>query len=144
MSEEWEEVIITVDSGAVDTVAPPNVSTDLPIVPTEASISGPYYKAANDTNISIHGKKRLKGVTAGGTPIAIDTKVVDVKKMLGSVRQMCGSGNRVVFDEEGRFMENKRTGKITAIKQEGGAYIMRMWMPRKEERQGDFQRLARN
>ena len=58
-----EEVKITIDSGAVDTVGPNCVGMGFPVQPTEASKKGMFYRAANNTKIAIHGKKALRGYT---------------------------------------------------------------------------------
>ena len=47
---EWEEVKITIDSGAVDTVGQKEVGKAFPAQPTEASKKGMFYRAAHDTN----------------------------------------------------------------------------------------------
>jgi hypothetical protein len=112
---DWEEVKITVDSGAVDTVGPRTLGKGIPLVETEASKQGKYYRAANDTKIAIHGKKNICGYTAEGTKIGIDVQIADVKKTLGSVRRICEAGNRVVFDEDGSYVENKSSGERTAL-----------------------------
>ena len=84
----WEEVKITIDSGAVDTVGPKDVGMGFPVQPTEASKKGMFYRAANNTKIAIHGKKALRGYTNEGSEIGLDMQIADVKKALGSVRRM--------------------------------------------------------
>ena len=90
--EEWEEVKIKVDSGAVDTVGPRSLGKGFPLLETEASKQGKFYRAANETKIGI------------------DVQIAEVKKTLGSVRRICEAGNRVVFDEDGSYVENKSNG----------------------------------
>ena len=48
---EWEVIKVTVDSGAIDTVTPPNTGKYFPIVETESSKRGLHYRAANGTKI---------------------------------------------------------------------------------------------
>ena len=62
-------------------------------------------------------------------------QVVDVKKALGSVRRMCEAGNKVVFDDEGSYIENKRTGERAILIKERGSYILSLWVPRKPQEQ---------
>ena len=40
---------------------------------------------------------------------------------------MCEVGNRVVFDEEGSYVENKKTGERTELVKEKGSYILTVW-----------------
>lgn len=53
----WEKVVITMDSGAVDTVGPPSVAKNIPYKATEARRRSMKYKAANGTPIENWGEK---------------------------------------------------------------------------------------
>ena len=53
-----------------------------------------------------------------------------MKKALGSVRRICEAGNRVVFDEEGSYVENKSTKERIAVVKEKGSYVLTLWVPR--------------
>ena len=48
----------------------------------------------------------------------------DVTKALGSVSKICSNGNRVVFDDDGSYIENKQSGEILWMKQVGGLYTL--------------------
>ena len=67
--DEWEEINITIDSGAVDTVGPKGIRSGCPIQPIESSKIRMFYRAANDTNMGIHGKKAVRGYTNEGSEI---------------------------------------------------------------------------
>ena len=142
---EWEEVKITVDSGAVDTVGPRTLGKGIPLLETEASKQRKFYRAANDTKIAIHGKKNICGYTAEGTKIGMDVQIAEVKKTLGSVRRICEAGNRVVFDEDGSYVENKSSGERTALQKEKGSYVLTLWVPRESgpKQKGPFPRQGR-
>ena len=105
-----------------------------PLRETEASKSGKFYRAANDTKIAIHGKKQLLGYTREGSQIGIDVQIADVMKALDSVRRICEVGHRVVFDEDGSYVENKSTGERIDLANQGGSYVFSLWVPRKTER----------
>ena len=47
-----------------------------------------------------------------------------VSKPLRSVKRMCQAGHRVVFDEEGSYIENKNTGEINWLREEDGNYVL--------------------
>jgi hypothetical protein len=130
--EEWEEVIVTVDSGAVDTVGPKHVARGIKVVPTEASKAGRGFVAANGTPIARYGEKRIQGVTDEGNDVAMNMQAADVKKVLGSVGKFCGAGNRVVFDDDpatgGSYIEHKATGKKTEIRKKNGTYEFSIWV----------------
>ncbi len=55
-------------------------------------------------------------------------QVWNVSGPLGSVRRIVEAGNRVVFDSEGSYIEHKGTGTITRINDEGGKYILKLWV----------------
>ena len=117
----------------------------IPLVETEASKQGKFYRAANDTKIAIHGKKNICGYTTEGTKIGIDVQIADVKGTLGSVRRICEAGNRVVFDEDGSYVENKSTGERTALIKDKGSYVLTLWVPRESSprQKWPFQRQGR-
>ena len=41
---------------------------------------------------------------------------------------MCEAGNQVVFDDEGRYVENKQTGERAALVKERGSYVLSLWV----------------
>ena len=55
--------------------------------------------------------------------------VCDVAKALGSVSQMCRTGQRVVFnppwDENGSYIEHATTGEKLWMQEEGGLYVLK-------------------
>ena len=53
-------------------------------------------------------------------------QVCDVNGPLGAVRQMTKHGSRVVFDDGGSYIEDKKTGVQTKIHDKQGAYIMKL------------------
>ena len=51
-----------------------------------------------------------------------------VSKPLGSVKRMCSSGHRVVFDDDGSYIQNKATGELNWLREENGNYILDVWV----------------
>ena len=49
-----------------------------------------------------------------------------VKKPLASVGAIVDGGNRVIFDADGSFIENKATGERIALKRKDGTFMMEM------------------
>ena len=131
----YEIIPVTVDSGAYNTVGPPSVGTHFKVTPTEASAKGKHYRAANGTIIHNHGQRVVTGRTDEGTLVSMPIQVADVSKVLGSVREMVKSGNRVVFDEDanGRcisYLESKATRVKTAIHDRNGTYQFDIKVPK--------------
>ena len=79
------------------------------------------------------GERTISGVNDRGTRASMTFQVGKVSGPLGSVRRMCQSGNRVVFDEEGSFIEHKLTGEITPIHDIQERYILKLWAKKKSE-----------
>ena len=61
--EDWEEIKITIDSGAVGMVGPKKLDQGGQLCKQRHLSRGMFYRLANDTKIAIHGKKTLKGCT---------------------------------------------------------------------------------
>ena len=131
----FEVIEVTVDSGAYNTVGPPKVGTHFNLVPTEASSQGKHYRAANGSVIRNHGQRVVTGRTDEGTLVSMPIQIADVSKVLGSVREMVKSGNRVVFDEDDNgncisFLECKATQVKTAIREHNGTYKFNIRVPK--------------
>ena len=132
---DYEIITVTVDSGAYNTVGPPKTGTYFDLTPTEASARGRHYRAANGSVIRNHGQRVVKGRTNEGTLVSLPIQIADVSKVLGSVREMVDSGNRVVFDKDpnGRcisYLECKATGVKTAFRETNGTYQFDIKVPK--------------
>ena len=57
-------------------------------------------------------------------------QVCDVNQGLLSVSKATAAGNRVVFDLDGSYIENKTSGERTWLKEKGGMYALRLWVKR--------------
>ena len=42
---------------------------------------------------------------------------------------MAKAGNRVVFDEDGSYIEDKNTGERMWLKEKDGMYMLKLWVP---------------
>ena len=141
--EEEEDIEVTIDSGAVDTVGPPSVGKAFKMYRTEASEAGRHFRAANGSMIINHGEKKITGCTEDGRKLQMRMTVADVGKVLMSVAKACESGYRIVFDEEGSYMEEKRTGLKTSIHKKNGVYVMSMRTEGGERQEDEYQEVRR-
>ena len=83
------------------------------------------------------GEKWIEGFGDEWTPVKFNMQVAPVKKVLASVAKICGSGNKVVFDdEEGSYIENKSTGKRTWLTKRGGVYFYELWVKKSDKTKG--------
>ena len=62
----------------------------------------------------------------------LTTQVTDVDRPLLSVSAIVKGGNRVVFDPEGSFIED-RDGQRIAMEERNGLFTLRMWAPRDQD-----------
>ena len=139
----WEVLKITVDSGASDSVGPLGLAPGVPRRETEVSKRGLEYTVANGGKVVNKGEKEVPMITEEGEKASMTFQMADINKPLASVRRMCEAGNRVVFDEEGSYIENKKTGRKTGMQKERGVYVLTVKVPKamEESREMGFIRL---
>jgi hypothetical protein len=124
----WEKVAVQVDSGAVDSVAPPGIAEAFSVMKTKMSEAGIGFVAANGSRIANFGEKQVMGWTDEGDPVSMRMTVADVNKVLGSVHRMNLGGNKVVLNGSDSYMEG-RNGRRTKIHYKDGQFIMYLWVP---------------
>ena len=126
--QEWEEVEMAVDSGATETVVGESMLPGVETKPGEASRRGVQYEVANGDRIDNLGEKKFTCVVEEGCECDMKAQVCDVNKALLSVREMAQAGNRVVFDADGSYIENKETGNRVRMQEQGGMYTLKLWV----------------
>ena len=80
----------------------------------------------NGVQISILGEKRFVGLTNEGAQRAVIAQICDVKRGVLSVKKVTNSGNRIDQDES--YIENKRSGEGTPLKEIGGMCELSLWI----------------
>ena len=81
------------------------------------------------------GEKKFVGHSEGGHKRGMTAQVCDVNKALLSVKRMVTTGNHVVFDPNGSYIEDKGTGERIQLKQKGGMYVLTLWVEKPFQRQ---------
>ena len=76
------------------------------------------------------GEKQFVAESEEGTRGQITAQVCDVNKPLLSVAKIVRAGNRVVFDDDGSFIEDKKIGERMWMRESEGMYVLRMWVKR--------------
>jgi hypothetical protein len=114
---------VTVDSGAEDSVWPATHVDWEKVVETEESRKGIGFVTANGGRMNNYGGTKVEFVKDGKHK-SMCFQVTDCKKPLASVSKIVDKGNRVVFDAEGSYIENKKTGEIMKLERERGTYVM--------------------
>ena len=60
--------------------------------------------------------------------ITVEFDVADVSRPLGSVSNLVKKRHRVVFDDPISFIQNKVTGKKIDLREQGGLYVLDIWV----------------
>ena len=107
---EWEQVDFAVDSGASETVVSEDMLETVQTKEGVASKRGVSYEVANGVRIPNRGEKQFTGFTEENMSRQLTAQVCDVNKALLSVAKVVKSGNRVVFEESGSYIEDLYTG----------------------------------
>ena len=128
LDKEWEEIELAVDSGASETVIGEDMLTAVETKEGPASRRGVQYEVANGVRIPNLGEKQFKGFTAEGLPRNLKAQVCEVNKALLSVNRLVQTGNRVVFDDAGSYIQDKTTGEKMWLREQGGMYMLKMWV----------------
>ena len=70
-NQNYETLVVTVDSGAYNAVGPPAVGAYFNVEPTKASQSGQGYSAANGSAIISYGQRVVKVVHKNGNNVRV-------------------------------------------------------------------------
>ncbi len=125
---EWERIWVTADSGAAVSMIPIGCATEYDIQPTFESEHGVGYTAANSGKVYEAGKRTSVVQLENNSIKCMHFKVGDVNKALGSVKDICMQGNKVVFDEEDSYILNKKTGEKIKLYERNGTYGYPLWV----------------
>ena len=133
--DEWEEIDMAVDTGATETVVGSDMLTSIETYQGEAAKRGVEYEVASGTTIPNLGEKKFMAVGEEGHMRRMRAQVCDVNKPLLSVHRMVQAGNRVVFDPMGSFVEDTMTGEKMNLTEQGGMYMLKLWVKNPFHRQ---------
>ena len=71
------------------------------------------------------GEKTLTLSTLDGNSVRdMKFQVTQVHKTLGSVSKMVRNGNKIVFDQDGSYIENRRTGDRLWLREDNGVFVL--------------------
>ena len=75
------------------------------------------------------GAQYVEGLDDNGHSLGLNFQVVDkLSKPLASVWDIVHKSNRVVFDDPVSFIENKKSGRWTKLREEGKLYFLDIWV----------------
>jgi len=143
----WVRIRGVMDSGASESVAPPEMCPHYDIVPSPGSVAGQMYVSASDDTIPNLGEQNLEVVTMLGDEAEVKYQIADVARPLNAVSEICDAGGEqgqhVVFGRHGGAVINLTTGKQTPFTREDGIYLMELWVKPKEVQGAGFTRQGR-
>ena len=125
---EWEELEVTVDSGAGVSVIKEEDAVAAHVGAGDPTRS---YKLADGSLIPNKGHKCFVGHTACGAQLRMNTNITDVDECLLSVSQMVTHGATVVFapaEKGGSYIESN--GGHIPLEYKDKVYKLKMWIPR--------------
>ena len=128
-TESWKRLSLTVDSGACDNVVHPADVPSYEVQETRASKAGAAFASATSEAIANLGQLKVPMVMKEGTMKGMTFCAAEVTKPLASVRRICANGHTVVFDEAGSYIYNKATGEYHEMREDGGNYVLDVWIP---------------
>ena len=129
---KWVQIATVLDSGAVRHVTPNGVFS-LDVIPSQRSKEGHSYYGPAGEAIPNLGSQSVKGSTDAGQNLSIGFDVAKVTRPLVSVSEMVRKNYKVVLDNEGSYIQNKKTGKHINVRQEGSLYYLDLWVQVPEE-----------
>ena len=119
---------ITIDSGAAESVLPRSMLKEVQLRESEGSRNGMCFKVANGGKMPNYGEKKVNfQMTANRQPKGIHAmtfQVTDATKPLAAVSKIVKKGNRVIFDPEGSYVQNIKSGQKKDLSEVGGIYQM--------------------
>ena len=121
--------VVVIDAGAAETVLPTDWFTGHELKETEESRGGQFYVCAGGREIPNYGERTLTLTTLDWSSVRnMPFQVTDVTKALGSVSKIVANGNKVVFDESGSFIENKRPRERLWMREKNGVYVLDVYV----------------
>ena len=93
---------------------------------------------ADGSEIPNVGERTFPGFTEEGGQRGVTAQDCAVNNTLMSVSKVAAQGNKVVFDDDGSYIEDKVSGERTWMKQAGGMYMLKMWVSRKATKEAGF------
>ena len=124
---KWVQIATVLDSGAVRHVTPNGVFS-LDVSPSQRSQEGHNYYGPSGETIPNLGSQSVKGATDSGQNLSIGFDVAKITRPLVSVSEMVRKNYKVVLDNEGSYIQNKKTGKHIEVRQEGSLYYLDLWV----------------
>ena len=124
---KWVKIAIALDSGAVKHVTPANIFS-VTTEQTEKSRAGHKYFGADGSPIPNLGGQKISASDDSGRTIALEFDVAKISRPLASVAEIVKKDHRVVFEDGASFIQSKKSGVWTPLRQEGNLFFLDVWV----------------
>ena len=124
MTTPKKRIMVTIDSGAAESVTSERHFPDIVTRPSQGSRAGVEYINANGAKMPNRGEKLVPVRFLGNEGCAaLRLQVTDVQRTLLSVSKICDSGHEVVFRKDGGYIRDVKTNaKIADFVRSNGVY----------------------
>ena len=86
--------------------------------------------------IANEGEQHIEFVTEEGSRGRWTFQLAKVNKPLASVGKLWDTGHRVVLDDDGSYVLNKRTKDVMKVRREKGVFVLDVWLG--QDKEGDM------
>lgn len=126
----WIKIESDMDSGCVQSVAPPSICPEIPIEDSAGSKMGQKYMVADGSTVPNLGQKTIQGaVLSCGKQAAPTYQIADVTNPLTSVGDVADEGNIVIFGAQGGVVLDLVTHSLTPFPRVDRRYKWEFWIP---------------
>ena len=124
--ENWQQVWLTVDSGAASSACPEALGPKVAVEPSPESLSGRRFKTASGQLIPDLGFKALT-FRFEELKLAMKFNATKVHKPLVAVWPICENGHAVHLEKGNSFIQLK-TGRKLKLYESNGLYLLPLWL----------------
>ena len=117
-----EDIEFVVDSGASTTAIPESIAGHIPMEPNHGSKT---YTTASKQVLHVLGQRTVPLQFEGGTHKTMTCDVMPIHRPLASVSKIVAKGHKVVFSQEGSFIEQQGSGQRIPLELRDGVYLLK-------------------
>ena len=129
-----KELLVFVDSGAVDNVLPKMLCTEFLLGSDHHVAAGLVSTRANGSHIKHCQQWRFRVKTSAGSNTNTTWEVADVREPLISASRLLERGHKLVLDKKPRIQ--CKNGDTIPLERCGSLFAVRLWIPKGFPRQG--------
>ena len=119
------------DSGTLDSVAPPSILPGVTIKDSEGSRSGQNYGSATGHRAPNLGEQQFVGTFEDNSKAPVSFQIADITRPLLAVGKICDQNSHVGFGKSGGVIYDLDAGRRTNFyRDDDGMYQLDIWVPK--------------